>query len=104
MRWMPYATGEIAGIANGAFAEPKQIGRLLADSRVCQECIVKQFFRFTVGRMENQADRPLIDTVTADFRGSRFKFKELMISLVVNRELPKPREGATSAARNNPPR
>jgi len=29
---------------------------------------VKQFFRFTVGRLETQADRPLIDTITADFR------------------------------------
>jgi len=97
-------SGFVAGIPNSSFSTPKELGMILARTPVCQECIVKQFFRFTVGRMENQADRPLIDTVTADFRGSRFKFKELMISLVVNRELPKPREGATSAARYNPPR
>jgi len=76
------ASGEIAGIANGAFAEPKQIGRLLADSRVCQECIVKQAFRYAFGRLETPADRETIKTAFAAFRDSGFKFKELLIALV----------------------
>jgi hypothetical protein len=75
-------TGEIAGIANGAFAEPKQIGRLLADSRVCQECIVKQAFRYAFGRLESPADRETIKTAFTAFRDSGFKFKELLIALV----------------------
>ena len=76
------AAGEIAGIANGAFAEPKQIGRLLADSRVCQECIVKQAFRYAFGRLETPADRETIKTAFTAFRDSGFKFKELLIALV----------------------
>jgi uncharacterized protein DUF1588/uncharacterized protein DUF1585 len=76
------ATGEIAGIANGAFAEPKQIGRLLADSRVCQECIVKQAFRYAFGRLETPADRETIKMAFAAFQDSGFKFKELLIALV----------------------
>ena len=76
------ATGEIAGLANGAFSEPKQVGRLLADSRVCQECIVKQVFRYAFGRLETPADRDTIKTAFAAFRDSGFKFKELLMALV----------------------
>jgi hypothetical protein len=76
------STGEIAGLANGAFTEPKQIGRLLADSRACQECIVKQLFRYAFGRVEGPADRETIKTAFAAFRESGFKFKELIVALV----------------------
>jgi Protein of unknown function (DUF1592)/Protein of unknown function (DUF1588)/Protein of unknown function (DUF1595)/Protein of unknown function (DUF1587)/Protein of unknown function (DUF1585) len=76
------STGEIAGLANGAFVEPKQIGRLLADSRACQECIVKQLFRYAFGRLEGPADRETIKTAFAAFRESGFKFKELLVALV----------------------
>ena len=44
--------GEIAGLTNSAFSEPRAIGRLLADSRACQECVVKQLFRYAFGRVE----------------------------------------------------
>src|SRR6266545_1137287 len=44
--------GEIAGLTNAAFSEPKQIGHLLAESRACQECVVKQLFRYAFGRLE----------------------------------------------------
>ena len=33
--------GEIAGLTNSAFSEPRTLGRLLADSRACQECVVQ---------------------------------------------------------------
>jgi hypothetical protein len=76
------AKGEIAGLANGVFTEPKQIGRLLAESRVCQECIVKQVFRYAFGRLETPADRDTIKMAFAAFRDSGFKFKELLLALV----------------------
>src|SRR5437763_8836170 len=74
--------GEIAGLANGAFSDPKQIGHLLADSRGCQECIVKQAFRYALGRVETAADREAIKTAYAAFRESGFKFRELLVALV----------------------
>ena len=46
--------GEIAGLPNSAFSEPQQIGRVLADSRACQECVVKQVFRYAFGRLETR--------------------------------------------------
>src|SRR5215510_3102156 len=74
--------GEIAGLTNAAFSEPRTIGRLLADSRACQECVVKQLFRFAFGRVETAADREAVKSVSAAFRDSGFKFKELLIALV----------------------
>jgi len=74
--------GEIAGLANGSFSNPKQIGRLLAESRACQECIVKQLFRYAFGRMETAADRETIRTAFTAFRDSGFRFRELIVALV----------------------
>ena len=74
--------GEIAGLADSAFSEPKQIGRLLASSAACQECVVKQMFRYAFGRLETRADRETIHRAFAAFRESGFKFKELLIALV----------------------
>ena len=75
-------TGEIAGLASGTFSDPKQIGRLLADNRACQECIVKQMFRYAFGRPETPADRETVKTAFAAFRESGFRFKELLVALV----------------------
>jgi len=74
--------GEIAGLTNAGFSEPRSIGRLLADSRACQECVVKQVFRFAFGRVETPADREAVKAVSTAFRESGFKFKELLIALV----------------------
>jgi Protein of unknown function (DUF1592)/Protein of unknown function (DUF1588)/Protein of unknown function (DUF1587)/Protein of unknown function (DUF1595)/Protein of unknown function (DUF1585) len=76
------SNGEIAGLANSAFSEPRQIGRLLAQSHACQECVVKQLFRYAFGRMETAADRDTIHRTFEAFRESGFRFKELLIALV----------------------
>jgi len=80
--------GCVAGIANSNFASPRELGALLARTLQCQECIVKQYFRYTAGRMETPADHALIARVLDDFRNSHFHFKEFMISLMRNREAP----------------
>jgi len=61
---------------------------VMATSPLCQECVVKQYFRYVAGRMETPADRPMIARVATDFRNSQFRFKELMVSLVRAREFP----------------
>jgi hypothetical protein len=78
--------GYVAGIPDSAFSSPRDLGAVLASSPQCQECMVKQYFRYTVGRMETPADRPLIRQVSEDFKKSHFQFKELMISLIRSRE------------------
>lgn len=76
------ATGEIAGIANSAFGDSRALGRVLAASPVCQDCVVKQMFRYAFGRAETPSDRATVTGTASAFRSSGFKFKELLISLV----------------------
>ncbi|MGH9722250.1 MAG: DUF1592 domain-containing protein [Bryobacteraceae bacterium] len=92
-------TGWVAGIPESKFSSPKGLGAVLATAEKCQECIVKQYFRYTTGRMETPADRPLIRRVLEDFRRSQFHFQELIISLVRLREAPD-EGGPTHVARD----
>ena len=81
-------SGTVAGIPDSQFSSPAELGAVLAKSAQCQECMVKQYFRYTAGRMETSADRSLIVKVTEDFRKSQFRFQELMVSLTLMREFP----------------
>ncbi|MDX1983816.1 MAG: DUF1592 domain-containing protein [Bryobacteraceae bacterium] len=74
--------GYVAGLPDSQFTSPSQLGAVLARSAQCQECIVKQYFRYTVGRMETPADRPVIRKVLDEFRASQFRFKELIVALM----------------------
>jgi len=78
----------VAGVPNSEFTSPAQLGAILATSSLCQECVVKQYFRFQAGRSDTLADQPLIRRATDDFRNSGFHFKALILSLVVLREFP----------------
>jgi hypothetical protein len=48
--------------------------------------------------METPGDRPMIRKVLDDFRNSKFRFKELIVSLVRNREFPNSGEAVNVAA------
>ena len=92
--------GNVAGIADSQFSSPAELGAVMAKSPQCQECIVKQYFRYTAGHLETPADRPLIRKVLEDFRNSQFHFKELIVSLVLSREFPS-QGGAVHVASNH---
>ncbi|HTM48703.1 MAG TPA: DUF1592 domain-containing protein [Bryobacteraceae bacterium] len=80
---LPLETGgEIAGIPQSSFSDAKQLGRVLAASPVCQECIVRQIFRYAYGRMETSSDQETIHRLFVKFRDSGFHFKDLLIALV----------------------
>jgi hypothetical protein len=91
-------TGQVAGLPNSEFTSPKELGAVLAASPQCQECVVKQYFRYVAGRTETPADRPMIRAVLDEFRRSDFKFKEMIISMVRAREFPG--QGGGNVARN----
>jgi hypothetical protein len=78
--------GEVAGIPNSNFSDSKQLGAILARNPVCQECIVRQMFRYAYGRLETSADEDNIHQLFATFRDSGFRFKELLIALVRSQE------------------
>jgi mono/diheme cytochrome c family protein len=82
--------GWVTGIANSEFKSPKELGPILAANPQCQECVVKQYFRYAMGRHETAADRPVIERITARFRDSGFKFQDMIVALVrVTEEQPK---------------
>jgi hypothetical protein len=87
----------VAGIPNSEFTSPLQLGAVLAKSAQCQECVVRQYFRFQAGRTDTPADRPLLRMVSENFRDSGFHFKQLILSLVVLREFP-----GTESGKNSP--
>lgn len=74
--------GEVAGIPDSAFSDARQLGRILSQSRVCQECMVRQMFRYAYGHMETSADEDTIQQLDAAFQGSGFHFRELLMGLV----------------------
>lgn len=80
------AAGFVAGVPNSKFSSPAQLGAVLEQSAQCQECVAKQYFRYVTGRTETAADRPVIKKMTEDFRKSQFRFKELVMSLMLARE------------------
>jgi hypothetical protein len=55
---------------------------VLASSPVCQDCVVRQLFRYAFGRPEAPADRQAVARAAEVFRTSGFRFKEILISLV----------------------
>jgi len=81
-------SGKVAGIPDSNFSSPKELGRILAKNEICQECVVKQYFRYVAGRLETPADRGLLRNVTEAFRRSDFHFRELIIAMTLAREFP----------------
>ena len=80
------AQGEIAGIPNSNFSGAKELGTILANSPVCQECVVRQMFRYSYGRLESSADEKTIDRLYDQFKTSGFKMKSLLVALVESPE------------------
>jgi hypothetical protein len=74
--------GEIAGIPDSAFSNSSRLGGILSQSPVCQECMVRQIFRYAFGRLETSSDEETIHQLFATFRDSGFHFKDLLIGLV----------------------
>jgi hypothetical protein len=74
--------GMVAGITNSRFTSPRELGNILAQSAQCQECVVKQLFRYATGRKDTPADRPVIRQVFETFESSGFRFQELMVAMM----------------------
>ncbi len=90
--------GTVVGVSESAFASPRELGAVLAAAPQCQECMVKQYFRYFTGRMETPADRPVLKQVFQDFKNSNYHFKELILSMIRSREFPGEERGLRVAA------
>jgi hypothetical protein len=72
----------VLGIPNSQFEGPRALGQILAGDPACQRCVVKQLFRYAVGRPEGDADQPVIDASLEVFRKSQFNFQKLIIAII----------------------
>lgn len=77
-------TANIVGLPDSAFTSAAEAGRVLANSPVCQRCVVKQYFRYAMNRAETAADQQAIDTIFDRFRRSGFRFQELILGVVTS--------------------
>ena len=77
-------TAEVVGIPDSGFSSAKELGQVLSENEGCRKCVVKQLFRYAMGRGETLADRTIVNTALAHFESSGFRFKELIISLVTS--------------------
>ncbi len=81
-------SGEIAGLKDSRLSSPREMGNILAASEQCQDCVAKQFFRYVMGRREGIPDRPTMQKIYRDFRESKFRFQELIVSIMKWTEFP----------------
>jgi hypothetical protein len=75
----------VKGVPNSEFSSPRELGGVLANDPVCQKCVVKQLFRYALGRPETLADQPEIDSALQAFRDSQFRFQKLIIVIATSK-------------------
>ena len=49
----------------------------------CQKCVVKQLFRYAMGRKEESGDQVAIDQALEKFRKSNFRFQDLIMAIAL---------------------
>ncbi len=76
--------GEIVGLSTGKFSSPKELGEILAAEPSCRKCVVKQLFRYAMGRQETFEDSRAIDEAMRRFEASGFKLRELIVAIALS--------------------
>jgi hypothetical protein len=79
-------TARVAGVPNSEFTSPRELGAVLARTPQCQECVVRQVFRYMAGRPETPADRPVLNRASDVFRTSNFNFRQMVVALIRARQ------------------
>jgi len=78
------ASGEIhdGDDATGTFDGAQDLAMHLAQSEVAPNCFARQWFRFSMQRIETASDECSIDTMMQEFRGHDLQIRALVLSLV----------------------
>jgi hypothetical protein len=80
------ATGEIIGTdVAGTFDGATELSQKLADSEQAMDCMTKTWFRFAMGRSEQEADEGALAVVGERFKAAGFKMSELLVALTETR-------------------
>ncbi|HET6585137.1 MAG TPA: DUF1588 domain-containing protein, partial [Nannocystaceae bacterium] len=73
--------GEIVGI--GTFSGPAELGALAIDAGLLDGCVVKQLYRYAIGRQEiDVLDQAFIDAVVLAVGGGEFRLDDVLLQFV----------------------
>jgi hypothetical protein len=72
--------GSLTGF--GSFKGPAGLAELMISSGALESCVVKQLFRYSVGRRELPDDGALLDALTTQFTEHGRRFDLLVLDLV----------------------
>lgn len=78
-------TAFVRGIPHSDFGSPRDLGQIMANEPACQKCVVKQLFRYAVGRAETPADQPVIEGTLKAFQDSQFRFQSLIMAIITSK-------------------
>ncbi|MFL5320624.1 MAG: DUF1588 domain-containing protein [Myxococcaceae bacterium] len=74
--------GTVSGM--GDFNGPAGLADLLMNSGQLEGCVVKQVYRFAMGRREAIADTALLEKLTDEFKGQNRAFDQLLVDFVTD--------------------
>ena len=78
------ATGKVTSSdVDGPFDGVSDLAKKLAGSKQVQECVATEFYRYTLGRAETDADKCSLDAVKATFASKSYDMKELLVAITV---------------------
>jgi hypothetical protein len=72
----------------GGFTDVKDATELLpqlAQSQAVRDCLVKQWYRYALGRVETDQDKPTLDAAGAAFAKNDFVTRDLLLGLAASR-------------------
>jgi len=72
--------GKLEGV--GDFNGPAELSELLISSGGLEACVVKQVYRFAMGRRDRVGDSAVLDKLAARFKEQGHAFDELLVDLV----------------------
>ena len=77
------ASGEVidGGDANGKFVGAVALAKQLAASEQVHQCVVTQWFRYTYGRGETEADKCTMEALNKKYTEAKHDGRELMVAL-----------------------
>lgn len=74
----------VAGSADGPFEGAVELAHRLASSDRVAQCVVHQWFRFSLGRMESEADACTLEALYRDFDDSEGNIRSLLKRIVTS--------------------
>jgi Protein of unknown function (DUF1592)/Protein of unknown function (DUF1588)/Protein of unknown function (DUF1587)/Protein of unknown function (DUF1595)/Protein of unknown function (DUF1585) len=78
------ATGTLSSSdVDGPFDGVTDLAKKLATSSAVKDCVATEFYRYTLGRAETDADKCSLDAVKATFASKTYDMKELLVAITV---------------------